>query len=50
MMIKNDKNNYIKVKDMLLREPGQPVKCYTFSLTDEEREKVRKNKKKLISN
>lgn len=32
---------------MLLREPRQPVKCYTISLTDEEREQVEKNKKNL---
>lgn len=32
---------------MLLREPREPVKCYTFSLTDEEREEVRKRKKNL---
>ena len=32
---------------MLLREPRPPVKCYTISLTDEEREIARKNKENL---
>lgn len=32
---------------MLLREPQPRVKSYTFSLTDEEREEVRKRKKNL---
>jgi hypothetical protein len=35
------------MKNMLLREPREPIKCYTFSLTDEEREEVRKRKKNL---
>jgi hypothetical protein len=35
------------VKKMLLKEPNPKTKHYIISLTDEEREKIRKNKKNL---
>ena len=32
---------------MLIKKPTPRIKCYTISLSDEERRKIRKNKKNL---